>query len=64
MRRHPAIPLVLLASAAASNAAVSVLPLPGQPTKAGVPGTFEIIGDSGVSAQQLFLGAKNKVRPI
>ena len=34
----------------------------GQPTKTGTPGKFELVGDSGVSAQQLFLGANNKVR--
>jgi hypothetical protein len=31
-----------------------------QPTRKGKPGAFEIVGDSGVSAQQLFLGANNK----
>lgn len=39
----------------------TVLDPPGQPTKTGVPGTFEIVGNSGVSAQQLFLGNENKV---
>ena len=34
----------------------------GQPSHAGTgPGTFEIVGLSGVSAQQLFLGNKDKV---
>ncbi|ELU44643.1 copper radical oxidase [Rhizoctonia solani AG-1 IA] len=32
-----------------------------QPARKGKPGTFEIVGNSGVSAQQLFLGANNKV---
>ncbi|KAG8747997.1 hypothetical protein FRC10_009749 [Ceratobasidium sp. 414] len=32
-----------------------------QPTRKGTPGAFEIVGESGVSAQQLFLGAPNKV---
>jgi hypothetical protein len=32
-----------------------------QPSKSGTPGTFEIVGTSGVSAQQLFLGTLNKV---
>ncbi|KAG9104941.1 hypothetical protein FRC06_005008 [Ceratobasidium sp. 370] len=32
-----------------------------QPTRKGAPGTFEIVGESGVSAQQLFLGSNNKV---
>lgn len=44
-----------------ANAAPSVLPKPGQPTKSGKPGTFEIVGDSGVSAMQLFLGNDNRV---
>jgi len=39
----------------------SVLPAPGQPLHTGVPGGFEIIGDSLVSAQQLFLGTLDKV---
>ncbi|QRW07636.1 glyoxal oxidase [Ceratobasidium sp. AG-Ba] len=39
----------------------TVLPKPGQPTKTGTPGTFEIVGDSGVSAMQLFLGQYNRV---
>lgn len=39
----------------------TVLPAPGQPTKTGTPGTFEIVGNSGVSAQQLFLGQANRV---
>ncbi|KZP00880.1 copper radical oxidase [Calocera viscosa TUFC12733] len=34
---------------------------PGQPTKSGVPGTFEIVGNSGASAQQMFLGTSNKI---
>ncbi|QRW00801.1 glyoxal oxidase [Ceratobasidium sp. AG-Ba] len=48
----------LLASAVADP---TVLPAPGQPTKSGKPGTFEIVGNSGVSAQQLFLGQGNRV---
>ncbi|KAG8678270.1 hypothetical protein FRC08_017927 [Ceratobasidium sp. 394] len=39
----------------------TVLPAPGQPTKTGTPGTFEIVGNSGVSAMQLFLGQDNRV---
>lgn len=42
-------------------AAADVLPTPGQPTKSGSPGTFEIVGNSGVSAMQLFLGQGNRV---
>jgi hypothetical protein len=51
--------MTLLASRAA--AAPSVLPKPGQPTKSRKPGTFEIVGNSGVSAMQLFLGQDNRV---
>ncbi|KAG8795667.1 hypothetical protein FRC12_011639 [Ceratobasidium sp. 428] len=39
----------------------TILPAPGQPTKSGTPGTFEIVGSSGVSAMQLFLGQDNRV---
>ncbi|CAE7079095.1 unnamed protein product [Rhizoctonia solani] len=49
----------LLSSVAAADP--TVLPAPGQPTKTGTPGTFEIVGDSGVTAQQLFLGQANRV---
>ncbi|KAH6906319.1 copper radical oxidase [Coprinopsis sp. MPI-PUGE-AT-0042] len=37
------------------------LPAPGQPQRTGIPGGFEIIGESLVSAQQLFLGTEDKV---
>ncbi|KAH7323340.1 glyoxal oxidase [Rhizoctonia solani] len=61
-RRSPAR-VVTLATFLATGAAAApeVLPKPGQPTKSGKPGTFEIIGDSGVSAMQLFLGTENRV---
>ncbi|KAG2016308.1 hypothetical protein CC2G_009484 [Coprinopsis cinerea AmutBmut pab1-1] len=36
-------------------------PPPGQPQRTGVPGGFELIGESLVSAQQLFLGTEDKV---
>jgi len=49
---------VALASGAAAQ---TVLPPPGQPAKKGTPGGFEIIGESLVSAQQLFLGTEDKV---
>ncbi|KDQ20478.1 hypothetical protein BOTBODRAFT_169228 [Botryobasidium botryosum FD-172 SS1] len=52
--------LAVLASAACASAA-NIIPTPGQPTKSGVPGTFEIVGESGVSGQQIFLGTNNKV---
>ncbi|KAF5338488.1 hypothetical protein D9611_013244 [Ephemerocybe angulata] len=41
--------------------AQTTLPPPGQPLKKGTPNTFEIIGNSLVSAQQLFLGTEDKV---
>jgi hypothetical protein len=44
--------------------AVTTLPTPGQPTHIisdDLLGGFEIVGDSGVSAQQLFLGTENLV---
>ncbi|KAG8934881.1 hypothetical protein FRC02_009003 [Tulasnella sp. 418] len=51
-----AIPLIIAAAAPSVYAAAT------QPTSAGTgPGTFEIIGESGVSAQQLFLGGPNTV---
>ncbi|QRV93538.1 glyoxal oxidase [Ceratobasidium sp. AG-Ba] len=50
--------VMLIGSAAA---APNVLPPPGQPKKSGTPGTFEVVGDSGVSAMQLFLGQGNRV---
>ncbi|KAG5335700.1 hypothetical protein C0989_000621 [Termitomyces sp. Mn162] len=37
------------------------IPAPGQPTRVGVLGQFEVIGESLVSAQQLFLGTENDV---
>ncbi|KAM6502144.1 copper radical oxidase [Amanita muscaria] len=36
-------------------------PVPGQPVKSGAPGQFELIGQSLVSAQQLFLGTLKTV---
>ncbi|GAB1527050.1 hypothetical protein RhiTH_010225 [Rhizoctonia solani] len=38
-----------------------IIPKPGQPTKSAQSNTFEVVGDSGVSAQQLFLGMPNQV---
>jgi len=38
-----------------------VLANPGQPTTSGTPGQFELVGNSLVSAQQVFLGTPNKV---
>ncbi|KAF8647070.1 hypothetical protein AX16_006905 [Volvariella volvacea WC 439] len=52
----------LLANAGVARAqTASTLPPPGQPQHTGTPGAFEIIGDSLVSAQQLFLGTPDKV---
>ncbi|CAE6496888.1 unnamed protein product [Rhizoctonia solani] len=55
--------IVALASilATGASAAPEFLPKPGQPSKSGKPGTFEIVGDSGVSAMQLFLGTDTRV---
>lgn len=44
-----------------SQAQAATLPAPGQPTHTPVPGSFEIIGSSYVSAQQIFLGKPDKV---
>ncbi|KAG6855699.1 hypothetical protein H0H87_011890 [Tephrocybe sp. NHM501043] len=41
--------------------ATSTIPQPRQPTHNGVPGQFELLGESLVSAQQLFLGTENNV---
>ncbi|QRV94399.1 glyoxal oxidase [Ceratobasidium sp. AG-Ba] len=58
-------PLVALASSVAAIPTVTgpaqVIPKPGQPLKSGVANTFEIVGQSGVSAQQMFLGMPNQV---
>ncbi|CUA72193.1 Isoleucine--tRNA ligase [Rhizoctonia solani] len=59
--RRGAVALSLSALLSSVAADPTVLPAPGQPTKTGTPGTFEIVGNSGVSAQQLFLGASNRV---
>ena len=59
--RRGAIALSLSALVSSVAADPTVLPAPGQPTKTGTPGTFEIVGNSGVSAQQLFLGQGNRV---
>ncbi|KAF8598417.1 galactose oxidase [Ceratobasidium sp. AG-I] len=44
-----------------TTGAAQAIPKPGQPTKSGLPNTFEIVGNSGVSAQQMFLGLPNQV---
>lgn len=46
---------VSVLAAASTSLAANVLPKAGQPAKTGVPGTFEIVGNSGVSAQQVFI---------
>ncbi|KAG8779033.1 hypothetical protein FRC12_024682, partial [Ceratobasidium sp. 428] len=64
MRKYASF-AVLAASSAAAIPSVTgpaqVIPKPGQPSKSGQPNTFEIVGDSGVSAQQLFLGMPNQL---
>ncbi|KAJ7072054.1 glyoxal oxidase [Mycena amicta] len=62
MRRTPSI-LVLgyLGSVLAQDATPTVLSPPSQPSFTGAIGTFEIIGNSLVSAQQMFLGTTDKV---
>ncbi|RXW23509.1 hypothetical protein EST38_g2323 [Candolleomyces aberdarensis] len=62
MHRHILSACSIAALVAVSNAqsATTIAP-PGQPLKTGVPGGFEIIGESLVSAQQLFLGTEDKV---
>ncbi|QRV94396.1 glyoxal oxidase [Ceratobasidium sp. AG-Ba] len=65
MRKYAPLALVAASSASAAWPTVTgpaqIIPKPGQPAKSGVPNTFEIVGDSGVSAQQLFLGGPNQV---
>ncbi|QRV94398.1 glyoxal oxidase [Ceratobasidium sp. AG-Ba] len=64
MRKYASL-AVLAASSAAALPTVTgpaqVIPKPGQPLKSGVANTFEIVGDSGVSAQQMFLGMPDQV---
>lgn len=59
--RRGAVALSLSALLTSVAADPTVLPAPGQPAKSGSPGTFEIVGNSGVSAQQLFLGNEGRV---
>ncbi|KAJ8463198.1 hypothetical protein ONZ45_g17667 [Pleurotus djamor] len=56
---HSTYALSLLACAFAQS--TETVPQPGQPTISGTPGQFELIGDSLVSAQQIFLGTEDKV---
>ena len=61
---RPKVSLLLAAMTSfvgSATAGPTVLPTPGQPTKSGTPGTFEVVGDGGVSAMQLFLGQDNRV---
>ncbi|KAG6810066.1 hypothetical protein H0H92_013500 [Tricholoma furcatifolium] len=53
-----AIPVLAVLS---SGQATSTIPQPGQPSHSGTPGQFEILGESLVSAQQLFVGTQNNV---
>ncbi|CAE6489177.1 unnamed protein product [Rhizoctonia solani] len=64
MRKYAPL-AVLAASTVAALPSVSgpaqLIAKPGQPAKSGEPNTFEVVGNSGVSAQQLFLGMPNHV---
>ncbi|KAF8301413.1 hypothetical protein DL93DRAFT_2090759 [Clavulina sp. PMI_390] len=55
------LPLLALSFASATFADPTTLSPPGQPTQTGQPLTFSIKGNTGVSAQQLFLGTENTV---
>ena len=56
---------LILAAVGAASIPSAYAAAAGQPAHAGTgPGTWEIIGDTGVSAQQLFLGTENKVYVI
>ncbi|PFH46183.1 copper radical oxidase [Amanita thiersii Skay4041] len=55
------VPLCLLFPLGIFVDAQATLPPPGQPSKPGNPGKFEVVGQSLVSAQQLFLGSPDKV---
>ncbi|KAF8348212.1 glyoxal oxidase [Amanita rubescens] len=58
---HPLAVLYLTALLGACVDAQSTQSPPGQPAKSGTPGQFEIIANSLVSAQQIFLGTLNSV---
>ncbi|KAG5641948.1 hypothetical protein DXG03_003937 [Asterophora parasitica] len=53
-----AVPMLAVLTLAQTT---ETIPAPGQPSHTGVPGTFELTGDSLVSAQQLFIGTENNV---
>ncbi|KAF8893528.1 copper radical oxidase [Infundibulicybe gibba] len=57
----PLVGLYLATNLASIHAQSTTAPAPGQPAHSGTPGTFEIIGNSLVSAQQMFLGTEDKV---
>ncbi|KAF9046801.1 copper radical oxidase [Hymenopellis radicata] len=59
--RQFATPLSLLAALSDVAFAQNTATAPGQPRQTGAIGQFEIIGNSGVSAQQLFLGTEDKI---
>ncbi|KAF9024558.1 copper radical oxidase [Hymenopellis radicata] len=59
--RDFAAPLSLLAALSDFAFAQNTATAPGQPRQTGAIGQFEIIGNSGVSAQQLFLGTEDKI---
>lgn len=53
--------LVLLTNLVSAQSTATTLAAPGQPTQTGTPLTFKVLGESGVSAQQLFLGSESTV---
>ncbi|KAJ3512328.1 hypothetical protein NLJ89_g3581 [Agrocybe chaxingu] len=60
MRRPLYLPIAAAAIGTAAQKVSFVTP-PGQPTHKGNPGAFELIGNTIVSAQQIFLGRPDKV---
>jgi hypothetical protein len=60
MARYP-LRLLSIASAGYTLAQTATSPPPGQPLKAGAIGQFELIGNSLVSAQQIFVGTPDKL---
>lgn len=56
---HITLSLALLTTLVSADP--TTLAAPGQPTQSGTPLSFKLLGTSGVSAQQLFLGTENTV---
>jgi len=55
------LPVLVYLLSIAYHALAQTAPPPAQPSHAGTAGQFEIVGNSLVSAQQMFLGTPNKV---